>query len=77
MIPKNSLIPKFSLIAAGGGRANADRAGPGSTGAGPVGAGVDQLFCASHVNVVDRVVFCRSSSTVCVGAPTSPMSGSQ
>ena len=51
---------------------------PGGTGAGPVGAsGVDQLFCASHVNVVERLVFCRSSSAFWVGAPTSPMSGSQ
>src|SRR5215213_2771924 len=38
---------------------------------------VDQLFCASHVNVVDRLEFCRSSSTGWVGAFGWPTSGSQ
>jgi hypothetical protein len=38
---------------------------------------VDQLFCASHRKVAERLVFCRSSSAVCVGAPVWPMSGSQ
>ncbi len=42
-----------------------------------VEAQVDQLFCASHRKVAERLVFCRSSSAFWVGAPVSPMSGSQ
>ena len=64
---------------------NEPRAGPGSPGPALGVMLVDQLFCASHVRVAESAEPCRSSNRAWgvakdparVGAPVSPMSGSQ